>query len=181
MKIYTRRGDRGKTSLAGNMEVGKAELRIETIGSIDLLNSHLGLVLSSNPPSDVVDALIRVQSELFVIGGVIAGTPAEQLAPVNQAQIDRLEKEIDAFSEELPELTNFILPGGNSAAAGCHVARAVCRHAEVLYVRMGQGSKLSEIEQAILIYLNRLSDLLFVAARLCNARDGIVESVWKAR
>lgn len=178
MKIYTKKGDKGATSLFGGEQVAKSSARIEAYGTVDELNSIIGLVLSYSI-SDFISELLRdIQEQLFILGADLA-TPLS-----SKARIDRigeketlfLEKQIDRMDEELPELKNFILPGGSRAGATLHVARTVCRRAERAVVRC---SDTEPIPEETIRYLNRLSDFLFVAARYENRQTGSREDVWK--
>jgi len=179
MKIYTRKGDRGETSLFGGTRVTKDSLRIEAYGSVDELNSVLGVVRSLNPPDEIDRILQSVQDDLFVLGADLA-TPRRKkrndIVRVQPSNIDRLEKAIDHLETSLQPLTSFILPGGSQAAAQLHVARTVCRRAERLVVRLSKKEKIGEMP---VMYLNRLSDLLFVLARYANKAAGVEEKKWK--
>lgn len=175
MKIYTKTGDDGVTGLPGGERIGKNDLRIDCYGGVDELNAALGLAAVAAPV--LREALQRVQEELFVIGARLitaAGQPAPELA---QAAIDRLEREIDQSETRLPALQNFILPGGSEAAARLHLARTICRRAERLLV---QQHARGGMEPEILAYMNRLSDWLFVHARLANLLAGISDVLWIA-
>ncbi len=181
MKIYTKTGDDGTTGLVGGHRVSKSDGRIECYGTIDELNAALGLV-AVGAEDQVRERLLVVQHELFVIGALLA-TP-EGKAPKNvalpaleQSSIDRLEREIDSAEAELPALGNFILPGGCEVSARLHLARTICRRGERLLVAFSQ-SRASAIDPMLLIYLNRLSDWLFVHARLVNHRAGISDIPW---
>ena len=181
MKIYTRKGDKGETSLLGGPRVSKANARIEAYGTVDELNSTLGLISDSTDklPS-VNEALIRVQHQLFNIGSVLAageGTKM-QLPEIQQAEIEWLEQAMDVMDSELPELRNFILPGGNLTASFCHQARCICRRAERRVVALGE---LASVDEIIIHYLNRLSDYLFVLARFSTLKLGGQETAWKPR
>jgi cob(I)alamin adenosyltransferase len=182
MKIYTRKGDRGQTRLVGGCLVSKADLRIESYGSVDELNSSLGVAyeeLKSTPQTSAMAQEIPViQNELFSIGSLLACEDEKMLATLPQipaASVERLEKSIDSMSEELPPLKQFIIPGGSRPAALLHVARTICRRAERNTVKLFE--KHPEVEPA-LIYLNRLSDYLFVAARFANHKLGRPDQTW---
>lgn len=172
-KIYTRTGDAGSTGLGDGSRVDKDAPRIEAYGTVDELNSVIGVLLTECPASDMADMLTDIQHELFDLGGelCIPGRVALQ-----DAQVERLEQWLDALNEPLAPLKEFILPGGSRAAAQCHVARTVCRRAERLCVSLG---KTGEVNSAGLKYLNRLSDLLFVMARSLNARQGCADVLWQ--
>ena len=176
-RIYTRGGDEGETSLGDGSRVSKLDCRIGAFGTVDELNSALGVVLAGELPDLVRGALEQVQNELFDVGADLS-VPwgiTDRLR-VQHKMIERLEELCDAFNDELPELRSFVLPGGTEAAARLHVARTVCRRAErdVLL-----GSREVELNPLVLMYLNRLSDLLFIVARLANAHAGVDEPLWK--
>lgn len=180
MKIYTRTGDEGETSLFAGGRVSKAHLRLHTYGTVDELNSILGVVLAAGVEAEIETALQRVQAELFVVGADLA-TPLEAeakwLTRVTADMIEYLEREIDAWESQLPPLKNFILPGGCMAGALLHQARTICRRAERWLVTL----KTSEpVNEEVLRYLNRLSDWLFVLARYANYRAGQSESAWQS-
>lgn len=170
MKIYTKTGDKGMTSLFGGERVWKDDLRIDAYGSVDETNSFIGLALTEITDGDLVKTLKSIQSKLFVIGSDLA-SPLEKtkknpnIPRVQQNYIDDVEKEIDFYTGKLPELKHFILPGGTKGAAYLHTARTICRRAERKVVAL---SKTEEIGSLISVYLNRLSDLLFVLARYAN-------------
>jgi cob(I)alamin adenosyltransferase len=174
-RIYTRAGDAGETSLGDGSRVPKLDCRIAAFGTVDELNSLIGLALAADPPGEVREVLGRVQNELFDVGADIS-VPfgiADRLR-VSQAQIDALEADCDRFNAELPELKSFVLPGGSELAARLHVARAVCRRAERAVL---DAAERVELNPLVNVYLNRLSDLLFILARAANA-DGD-EPLWK--
>jgi cob(I)alamin adenosyltransferase len=179
-KIYTRRGDDGSTGLFGGPRVRKDDLRVAAYGDVDELNSALGVAREELPEGDLRALVDALQSELFTLGAELATPDAEQ-APkevprIAAAHVARLEQEIDRLTGELPEMKNFILPGGSRAGAALHLCRTVCRRAERKAVSLADGSPVSP--QA-LAYLNRLSDLLFVMARAANLRAGGREIPWK--
>ncbi|MBE2182061.1 MAG: cob(I)yrinic acid a,c-diamide adenosyltransferase [Anaerolineae bacterium] len=181
MKIYTRGGDKGETSLFSGGRVRKDHLRVEAYGTVDELNSVLGLVRAESLPEIAQERLERVQNELFVIGADLA-TPMDTspawLKRLEESAVEPLENEIDQMTAELPPLKNFILPGGTRAAATVHIARTVCRRAERLTVSLTSEDT---INPAVIIYLNRLSDWLFTLARWINLRAGEPETRWAAR
>jgi cob(I)alamin adenosyltransferase len=176
-RIYTRGGDEGETSLGDGSRVSKLDCRIGAFGTVDELNSALGVVLAGEVPEAMREPLRRIQNELFDVGADLS-VPwgVTDRLRVEQAMIDRLESDCDAFNAALPELRSFVLPGGTEAAARLHVARTLCRRAErdVLL-----GSQEVELNPLVLRYLNRLSDLLFILARAANAAAGRDEPLWK--
>jgi cob(I)alamin adenosyltransferase len=179
LKIYTRTGDFGETGLFAGPRVGKEHPRIEAYGSVDELAATLGMVRTEQPPPEIDNVLSRVQHELFIVGGELA-TPTpqrRQIATVQPDHIRQLEEDIDRFEEQLPELKNFILPGGNKAGATLHLARATCRRAERRVVALARRPS-GRVSRDVLAYLNRLGDLLFVLARAANAAAGCKEETW---
>ena len=175
MKIYTRTGDRGETSLFGGARVPKNDARIEAYGTVDELNSHLGLARTAWPDSPVDAQLLEVQRDLFEIGAHLASPGTSRFAGVEAARIEALEQAIDSMESELEPLKSFILPGGTAAAAQLHVARTVCRRAERLVVALDDDEPAT---QSSIAYLNRLSDFLFVAARFANRKQGVGDVPW---
>jgi cob(I)alamin adenosyltransferase len=176
-KIYTRGGDAGETSLGDGSRVSKLDARIAAYGTVDELNAAVGVVLAGACADTIREVLVRVQNELFDLGADLS-VPIEHEARlrVTQEQVDRLEDECDRFNVELPELKSFVLPGGSEAAARLHVARTVCRRAErEALVAAGEH----DVNPLALVYLNRLSDLLFILARAANAADGRAEPLWR--
>ncbi|MBA62097.1 MAG: ATP:cob(I)alamin adenosyltransferase [Planctomycetaceae bacterium] len=177
MKIYTRTGDSGETGLAGGGRVSKDSLVIETVGTIDEVNAVLGIVRSFSLPDNIQNQLQETQSRLFDAGAVVASKEGYDCGVAIEAkESEWLEKRIDEFTQELPTLRHFILPGGHPAAAHTHQARSVCRRAERLLVSLQEETEnpLGDI----LIYLNRLSDYLFVLARTLNALHSEKEMIW---
>lgn len=179
-RIYTRTGDRGDTGLFGGGRVAKSHPRVEAYGAVDELNAVLGWALTAVQEPLIVQRLPVMQAELFAIGAHLAtraveGRPAPKLPPLPEPAILRLEQWIDEAEAELPELRSFILPGGSAGGAALHVARTVCRRAERRVVDLAAGE---DVAESIIIYLNRLSDLLFVLARRENAHAGAVEQAW---
>ena len=176
-KIYTRGGDAGETSLGDGSRVSKLDARIGAYGTVDELNSALGIVVAGDCPTDIRDVLVRVQNELFDLGADLS-VPLEHDGKLRttQEQVDALERECDRFNAELPELKSFVLPGGSEAAARLHVARTVCRRAERESLAASETHTLNPLT---LVYLNRLSDLLFILARAANAASGDEEPLWK--
>lgn len=177
MKIYTKTGDDGTTGLQGGKRVSKSDLRIIAYGSVDEINSCLGVALAQNLDSDITELLMRVQNELFVAGSDLSDPNLTNTKNrVTDTMIENLEKNIDKFEQELNPLTNFILPGGHKTAAYLHLARTVTRRAETQIVLL---SKQEQINVNCQKYLNRLSDLLFVLARIANKRSGVADVIWK--
>jgi cob(I)alamin adenosyltransferase len=179
VKIYTKTGDDGETALVGGSRCSKADLRIEAYGTVDELNAVLGLVRSCQPAAKIDAVLGQIQHQLFVIGAELA-TPdgsVREMAPTGEAQIERLETAIDDFEQQLPPLHQFILPGGDSVAAHLHLARTVSRRAERCLVRLAEQQQIV-LPKAVLIYLNRLGDLLFVMAREANRSAGCEDVPW---
>lgn len=175
-KIYTRTGDKGETGLGTNDRVSKADLRIEAIGTLDELNSSIGLVRAYLTDDDALQPIFaRIQHDLFDLGGELAMPGFELLRP---EPIAELEQHIDQFNEQLPPLKDFILPGGDKVTAHMHMARTICRRGERVLVAMaGDGNEHSIAMQ----YLNRLSDLLFVLGRVTGRREGGQEILWDSR
>ena len=179
MKIYTKTGDSGETSLFDNSRVSKADARVDAYGDVDELNACLGAVRAAGIDADIADLLASIQKELFAVGARLAD-PSSRIAgrvtkaAVTDADIHRLEGAIDRLEAELPPLRKFILPGGSGAGAQLHLARTVCRRAERRVVGLGPGA----VESLVIVYLNRLSDLLFVMARAVNQRAGVPEIEW---
>jgi cob(I)alamin adenosyltransferase len=172
-KIVTRTGDDGTTGLGDGTRVGKDALRVEVLGDLDELNSAIGCVLA-DPLPDHVEALLRgVQHDLFDLGGEICIPGRSALWDTHVAQLDR---RIEALREALPQLREFVLPGGTRAASMCHLARTICRRAERSLVALGRKESVSPLSVQ---YLNRLSDLLFLAARTINVHAGQAEPMWK--
>jgi cob(I)alamin adenosyltransferase len=172
-KITTRTGDRGDTGLGDGSRVSKSSARVHALGELDELNSAIGLVLAEELPAEVDEALSDVQHELFDLGGEVS-IPGHSL--VTDAQVERLEATIERWNAELPALKEFILPGGTRAAAAAHLARTVCRRAERSLVQLREKEKVSD---AALRYLNRLSDLLFIAGRRLNRAAGRTDVQWR--
>ncbi len=179
MKIYTKTGDKGKTSLFGGGRVAKDGQRIEAYGSVDELNSRIGLVRALYPPADIDQVLATIQNDLFVLGADLATPKPKQRTSIDTIEsrhVEHLERTIDRFEGSLPALKEFILPGGSRLAAELHVARTVCRRAERRIVNL---LRKGEIGTTPFVYMNRLSDLLFVMARYANKLEGVEEVKWK--
>ncbi|WP_300620648.1 cob(I)yrinic acid a,c-diamide adenosyltransferase [Dokdonella sp.] len=172
-KIYTRTGDDGTTGLGDGSRVAKDSARVASYGTVDELNSAIGLVLAVEIPEPVREVLTQVQHDLFDLGGELC---IPGMAMVHAADIERLERVLDGLNEDLPPLKDFILPGGGLAAAHCHLARTICRRAEREVVTL---SRLEEVRPEATYYLNRLSDLLFVIARVLARASGHGEVLWQ--
>ncbi len=181
-KVYTRTGDDGTTSLGAGQRVSKDLLRVETYGTVDELNSHVGAAIASGIEAPLVDALRRIQNDLFHLGSDLCVTEEDKtVRPVPRIEarhVNALEGLIDRLSADLPPLENFVLPGGTPGAAQIHVARAVCRRAERLAVTLSRGEAVGD---QVVVYLNRLSDLLFVMARWENRKKETPDVLWDSR
>lgn len=181
MKIYTKTGDKGETSLFTGGRVPKHDLRVEAYGTVDELNSYLGMIRTYDLPAPAPEWLEDVQNVLFTIGADLA-TPldakAEWLVRLDGAPAERLEGQIDTMDEALAPLTNFILPGGTPSAATTHIARTVCRRAERMGVALAEEQPINE---HVIVYLNRLSDFLFTLSRWLNHHAGESETKWSVR
>jgi cob(I)alamin adenosyltransferase len=182
MKIYTKTGDKGLTSLIGGTRVPKHHLRIECYGTVDELNSYIGMIRDQDNISEIQKNVLKeIQDRLFTVGSSLASDPEKskmKIPDLYEQDIEFLEKEMDTMNEELPELRHFVLPGGNVAVSFCHIARCVCRRAERLTVHLAEQSYVNE---RITVYLNRLSDYLFVLGRkICYDLD-IPENQWIPR
>jgi cob(I)alamin adenosyltransferase len=181
MKIYTKTGDKGLTSLIGGTRVPKYHLRIESYGTVDELNSYIGMIRDHDIAQHDKDLLKEIQDRLFTIGSSLASDPEKSrmvIPDLHKADIELLEKEMDAINEVIPELRHFILPGGNTAISFCHIARCVCRRAERLAVHLAGESA---VDEKVIIYLNRLSDYLFTLARKIAHEQQIAENQWIPR
>jgi cob(I)alamin adenosyltransferase len=172
-RIYTRTGDAGQTSLGDGSRVPKTDPRVVAYGAVDELNSQLGVVLAAEPPPELSEPLAQIQNDLFDLGADLSVpyTEGDRKLRIGQAQVDALEALCDRFNENLPPLKSFVLPGGTETAARLHVARTICRRAEIDALRA------SPVNPLALTYLNRFSDLLFILARTANA--GGAEPLWK--
>lgn len=181
-RIYTRTGDAGETSLGDGSRVSKTSPRIVALGGVDELNAALGVVRAlGRCPDDVAPLLARIQNDLFDLGADLCrpmSADSDRRSPlrITAGHVERLEQAIDRLNVELEPLTSFILPGGTAAAATFHLARAQCRRAEIDVLRLAESE---QINRFAAIYLNRLSDLLFVLARICNQRDGTRDVLWQ--
>jgi len=181
MKVYTRKGDKGTTGLIGGTRVPKFSLRIESYGTVDELNSYIGLLRDKVLNDKYKAELIEIQDRLFTLGSLLAQDPEKKsmkLPEIHKADIDFLEESMDKMDEKLPPMKSFILPSGHETVSFCHIARCVCRRAERLVTELGNEVQLDEL---ILAYLNRLSDYLFVYSRLLSAELNAEEIPWVAR
>ena len=178
VKIYTKTGDRGETSLFDGTRVLKTDPRVVAYGEVDELQAALGVAAAHGADQELADIVVTLQRDLFALGARLAD-PAHKIAPrvskvvIDDASIARLERWIDGLEEELPALRHFILSGGSASGASLHLARTVCRRAERAVLSLG-----GDVEPVVLVYLNRLSDLLFVMARAANHRAGVPETEW---
>ena len=178
MKIYTRTGDDGTTGLLGAARVPKHDARVEAYGTVDELNAALGVAAAMAPPGEIADGLQVLQPALFRVGAELATAEPAMLARLDRigdADVAALEQLIDLLDAQLPPLTRFILPGGSPLAAQLHFARTVCRRAERRVTGLAQGAAAT---RTLVMYLNRLADLLFVLARFANQAEGIAETTW---
>jgi len=185
MKIYTKTGDTGKTSLFGGTRVPKYHLRIEAYGTVDELNSYIGLIRDQKIDAHTTKILLKIQHELFTLGSMLATPPEKEILKsgkerlninkISDESVELLEQEIDFMNESLPEMTHFILPGGHSTVSFCHIARCICRRAERITTQLSDEST---INPKILVYLNRLSDYLFVLARKLTIDTKAQEIPW---
>ena len=181
MKIYTKTGDQGQTSLIGGTRVPKHHLRIESYGTVDELNSFIGLIRDQQVSEHQQNLLKEIQDRLFTIGSALASDPEKskmKIPDLHQEDIELLEKEIDTMTADLPELRHFILPGGSNAISFCHLARCVCRRAERICVHLSEDSF---VDEKVMVYLNRLSDYLFVLSRKLCFDNQIEENKWIPR
>jgi cob(I)alamin adenosyltransferase len=181
MKIYTKTGDKGTTALFGGKRVSKADLRIDTYGTVDELNSYIGLVRDQPVNASSKNILVEIQDRLFTIGAILATEPGNTKVKVPSllaSDITVLEKEIDAMDAQLPPMKSFVLPGGHQSVSFCHVARTVCRRAERLVIALDSQEK---VDALIIQYLNRLSDYLFMLSRKMTAELDAEETPWKPR
>ena len=181
MKIYTKTGDKGTTALLGGARVPKSALRIEAYGTIDELNAYIGLLRDQEVNGKRQGFLHDIQNKLFSIGSLLAAQPGKKLdylPEINEDEAHILESAIDDMNASLPEMKNFILPGGHQAVSFCHIARCVCRRAERKVVALADQEA---VASGIIVYLNRLSDYLFVLSRLMTQELGADEVIWKGR
>ncbi|MDA9312326.1 cob(I)yrinic acid a,c-diamide adenosyltransferase [Vicingaceae bacterium] len=178
MKIYTKKGDSGKTSLIGGTRVPKHHLRIESYGTVDELNSYIGLIRDQNIDKKDIEVLLEIQDRLFTIGSHLASDPGKSkmvLPELFEKDITFLENEIDRMDDQLEEMRSFILPGGNTVVSYSHIARSVCRRAERVAVHLAEES---EVDEKIITYLNRLSDYLFTLSRKLTKDLHAKEIAW---
>lgn len=181
MKIYTKTGDNGTTALFGGKRVSKANLRIDAYGTVDELNSFLGLIRDQDVNLKRKDVIIEIQNTLFVVGSNLATEPGNtkvKVPAIGESDIVLLEKAIDGMESELPPLKFFVLPGGHQAVSFCHVARTVCRRAERIAIALNEQEP---VEAVIIKYLNRLSDYLFVLSRKMALELGAEEIPWRPK
>jgi cob(I)alamin adenosyltransferase len=181
MKIYTKTGDGGTTSLFGGKRISKADLRIETYGTIDELNSFIGLVRDQEVNQKRKEELVEIQDRLFTIGSILATEPGNtkvKTPTLSEEDVQFLEQKIDIMDAALPAMRSFVLPGGHPAVSLCHVARTVCRRAERICIALGAHEA---VEPLIIKYLNRLSDYLFVLSRKVSHELNAEETPWKPR
>ena len=181
MKIYTKTGDTGYTSLIGGTRVPKHHLRIESYGTVDELNSHIGLIRDQPIHPHHQAVLKEIQDRLFTIGSSLAADPERSrmaIPDLTTSDIELLEREMDVMNDTLPELKHFILPGGSNVVSYCHIARCVCRRAERITVHLAEEST---VDLNVTIYLNRLSDYLFTLARKLAHTDNVPENQWIPR
>ena len=181
MKIYTKTGDKGETSLIGGTRLPKNHIRIETYGTVDELNSWIGLIRDQNINENHKNVLLEIQDRLFTLGSLLAADPVKSkmtLPQINENDISLLEKQIDEMDLVLEPMRSFVLPGGNTIVSYCHIARCVCRRAERLSVTLNETDKLNDL---IIKYLNRLSDYLFTLSRKIAAETGAAEHPWKPK
>ena|ERR1700741_2683992 len=180
-KIYTKTGDKGQTSLIGGTRLPKYHIRIEAYGTVDELNSNVGLIRDQQIDENSKKVLIEIQDRLFTIGSLLAADPVKnkmKLPEIHEEDIVLLEKEIDKMNETLPEMKQFVLPGGHTTVSYCHLARCVCRRAERATLKLAENEKVDEI---LYKYLNRLSDYLFVLSRKFTQDLNAEEIPWKPR
>jgi cob(I)alamin adenosyltransferase len=181
MKIYTKTGDKGLTSLIGGTRVPKHHLRIESYGTVDELNSYIGLIRDQDISEHDKGMLKLIQDRLFTIGASLAADPEKSkmvIPDLHNEDVELLEQEMDAMDKQLPPLKHFILPGGNNTISFCHIARCVCRRAERITVHLAEES---QVDEKVNIYLNRLSDYLFTLARKVGAEQLVPENIWIPR
>ena len=181
MKVYTKTGDKGDTSLFGGKRVPKYDLRINAYGTSDELNSWIGILRDQEIDTSYISVLLEIQDRIFTLGSQLAADPDKpklKMPKLEEKDIQLLEKEMDIMSVDLPEMTNFTLPGGHTTVSYCHVARTVCRRCERLVVELARDET---IDALIIQYLNRLSDYLFVLSRKITQDLGVKEAIWRPK
>ncbi len=180
MKIYTKTGDEGTTGLFAGPRVSKDHARIEAYGTVDELNASIGVARAHHPPTELDRVLVGIQNDLFAVGAELATVEPEKHGThwIGGEEIGRLEAAIDDFEKQLPPLTQFILPAGTAVSASLHLARGICRRAERRVVTLGNEAERT-ISRDLVIYLNRLGDLLFVLSRVANASAGLPDEAWR--
>ncbi len=179
MKIYTKKGDQGETGLFGGKRLPKHHIRIESYGSVDELNSFIGLLADNTQNQETKSTLKSIQNTLFVIGAHLASDPDKdlKLPDFDEHAVEKLEQAIDEMDSQLPPLKNFILPGGHPVVSYCHIARCVCRRAERNMVALNE---VESVDVSLLTFMNRLSDYLFVLARYLGKQLGVADVVWNS-
>jgi cob(I)alamin adenosyltransferase len=181
MKVYTKTGDKGQTSLIGGTRVPKHHIRIESYGTVDELNSYIGLIRDQQIDDHSKKILIEIQDRLFTIGSSLASDPEKskmKIPDLKEEDVTLLETEMDKMNETIPEMRSFVLPGGHTTVSYCHIARCVCRRAERLTIHLSENSFVADL---VIKYLNRLSDYLFVLSRKLSHDLHAEEIPWKAR
>ncbi len=181
MKIYTKKGDTGQTSLIGGTRVAKHHIRIESYGTVDELNSWVGLLRDQQELKYMNEVLLEIQDRLFTIGSSLASDPQKskmKIPDLKESDVEYIEKSIDTMNEDLPEMKSFVLPGGHQAISYCHIARCVCRRAERLTTHLNEADFVAPL---VIVYLNRLSDFLFVLSRHVTHQLKAEEMPWKPR
>jgi cob(I)alamin adenosyltransferase len=183
MKIYTKTGDKGKTALVSGRRIAKNHIRIEAYGTVDELNSYIGLLRDLSPLQPYVELLLDVQDRLFTIGSILASDPERAspvpIPPIEDEDVLRLEQAIDALDAALPPMRFFVLPGGDTAISFCHIARTVCRRAERRVIDLNEDEQ--NVPPLVIQYLNRLSDYLFMLSRKITQDVGATEIPWKPK
>ncbi|MCA6436392.1 MAG: cob(I)yrinic acid a,c-diamide adenosyltransferase [Bacteroidota bacterium] len=180
-KIYTKTGDKGQTSLIGGTRLPKQHIRIEAYGTVDELNSYLGLIRDTVQDKKIIDLIIEIQDRLFTIGSHLAADPEKNkmtLPIMHESDVVKLEEEIDAINAVVPEMKFFVLPGGHICVSHCHVARCICRRAERAVLRLAENETVDEIHYK---YLNRLSDYIFMLSRYITHVNKVEEIPWKPK
>jgi len=177
MKIYTKTGDDGTTGVQGGKRISKSNLRIKAYGMVDELNANIGLVLSKKFDDDIENLLRNIQNDLFVVGSDLSNPDLTNMKNrITTEMVTNVEKTIDRLENELPPITNFILPGGHEVASLIHISRTIARRAETIVISLNEKEKIND---ECIKFLNRLSDLLFVVARIVNKKNGFNDIIWK--